>query len=431
MRERSTIEKLLENTLALTCAAKATVRYTSERHIATRFGENAITQNLSGEEEELTLSVAFGARHGSASTTDLSKNSLSRLVERAESNAKLSPEDPEYVQPAPVQTHPKVAQRYFKEVAELTPEDIGLDVARVVHLAQSDNLVAGGLFKVSISVEALANSRNLSAYDQRSNIGYSLTMSGPSGTGEASGFSESIALLDVNSIAQRAIQTALVAQEPVDIEPGEYRVILEPQAMADLLDFYVWSMDARKAHEGSSAFTGRVGKPIASPLISLRTLTDSPLLPSKPFGDSGLSAKAQTWIQDGTLNRLRHDRFWAKQQNQEPDPALYPLFMGAGEQSIDELIQSCPEGLLVKRLWYIRFVDQRELLLTGMTREWSFSYQRWKNTRPVKNMRFNESPLNVLTNAEALSKAQRIGNRYVLPAVMSRRFRFCSKTDSI
>jgi len=431
VRDRDEVQALLERVLAQVSADEASVSYSDGGGHATRFGENAITQNMGGESERLSLTAAFGTRHGSASTTRVDAESLAALVSRAEANARVSPEDPEFVPYPGSQTYPATAPRFFAEVARLTPLDLAGDVARVIEIVKAGGYRTGGLFSYNYGGYALANSHGLLACDRPTNLGYSLTVHGPRGSGACARNAERPAGIDAAALARTALETARQAQDPQDIEPGDYTVIFEPQAVADLLGPMAWCLRARDTEEGSTAFTGKLGTRIAAPGVTLATVIDSPLLPAGPFGDAGLAARPMTWIRAGVLERLMHDRYWARQKGETPDPSLMPLFLAGEERSLDELVAGCADGLLVKRLWYIRFVDEKQLLLTGMTRDGFFRIHDGKVVHPVKNLRFNESPLTFLQNAVAMSRAERVGNGWVVPAVMSEGFTFSSKTESV
>lgn len=179
-----------------------------------------------------------------------------------------------------------------------------------------------------------------------------------------------------------------------------------------------------------SSFAGCLGRKLLSEKVRLTTRLDDPELPARAFGQDGLPARETTWIEGGEVRRLRHDRYWADRQDTEPDPSLYPLFMDGEDRSIDDLIGLCSRGLLVKRLWYIRYVDRRQLLLTGMTRDGLFLIENGAVSDPVQNLRFNESPVVFLSNIAALSRAERIGQVKV-PGVLSEGFTFSSTTESV
>ena len=190
-------------------------------------------------------------------------------------------------------------------------------------------------------------------------------------------------------------------------------------------------MSARDADEGTTAFQNRVGEQLFDEKVTLETRIDDAELPAPPFGTDGLAARNTTWAKDGVLERLRHSRYWADQMETVADPLLFPVFMSGGNSTVDEMVADCERGLLVKRLWYIRFVDRKELLLTGLTRDGLFLVEDSEVKGPVQNLRFNESPIVFLQNVLQLGPARRIGPYAKVPAVMSEHFTFTSTTESV
>jgi predicted Zn-dependent protease len=313
----------------------------------------------------------------------------------------------------------------------LTPAAIAEEISTAVKMAKAENYKASGLFEASWSAKAIANSEKLFAFDRFSNLNYSATMHGPLGSGFSSQNAESVSRINAESLARRALKTAKNAQNPQPVEPGEYTVIFEPHAVADLLGFMTWNMSARDADEGTTVFAGRVGQRLFNERVSIETKIDDPELPAPPFGPDGLSARRTVWVHAGVVERLRHDRYWASQKKTDPDPLFYPLFMDGQEQSFTDLIARCKKGLLVKRLWYIRYVDRKELLLTGMTRDGLFLIENGRIIHPVTNLRFNESPVVFLQNVIAMSRPKRVEDWAKVPGVMSEGFTFSSKTESV
>ena len=431
MKNRDEIKSLLDKALGKVRAPHAQAEYYFRHHMAIRFGENAITQNMGGAEEYVRLTVAYNNNHGSSVTNKLDSDSIDTLVKRSEEIAKRSPADPEFMPPIPSQTFPAVPQRYFSDVAQLTPAAIAEEISTAVKMAKAENYKASGLFEASRSAKAIANSEKLFAFDRFSNLNYSATMHGPLGSGFSGQNAESVSRINAESLARRALKTAKNAQNPQPVEPGEYTVIFDPHAVADLLGFMTWNMSARDADEGTTVFAGKVGQRLFNEKVSIETKIDDPELPAPPFGPDGLSARRTVWVHAGVVERLRHDRYWASQKKTDPDPLLYPLLMDGQEQSFADLIARCKKGLLVKRLWYIRYVDRKELLLTGMTRDGLFLIENGRIIHPVTNLRFNESPVVFLQNVIAMSRPERVEDWAKVPGVMSEGFTFSSKTESV
>jgi predicted Zn-dependent protease len=431
MRKLNEVQKLLYGVLSIVRAQHATVTYSYQNSLVTRFGHNIITQNMGGDEEWVEVEVAFGQKHGSSGTNRLDLDSIRETVRRAQTIAEDSPEDPEYIPPPGPQNYPEVPARYFEDVEEAGAEVIASKIGEVVDMARGCDCIAGGIFATGSGLTAVANTMGLYGHDKYSNVDFSVTIHGPDGSGFYSGNSESFGSVDPLKIAREAIETARAAQNPRDIEPGEYTVVFEPQAVFDFLTFLFMDLEARTADEGATVFSGQTGKQLFKKCMNISTRIDDPELPAPPLGLHGLASRNTVWIRDGIVERLRHDRYWASLKGTEPDPLLFPIFMDGEQRDLSELVSMCKKGLLVKRLWYIRHVDRKRLLLTGITRDGLFLIEDGKITTPVKNLRFNESPIVFLQNIIGMSRPCRIGNMAKVPGVMSEGFTFSSKTESI
>ncbi len=431
MKTRDEVQALLQQLLSEVTAPRAQVGYSYQNSLATRFGQNAITQNMGGEEEWMWVTAAYGNKHGSSVTNRPEPDSIGKVVERAQEIAKASPEDPEYVPPPGPQTYPPVPRRYYGDVAEAGPDKLAGEIWRVVEIARGSDYMASGLFATDCGVTGVASTEGLFGFDMVSNVDCSVTMNGPYGSGFSSGNSESFSRVDSEALARQALETAEATQNPRDIEPGDYTVIFEPQAVFDFLSFLLFDLEARDADEGTTVFAGKTGVRLFGDRVNISTRIDDPQLPAPPFGQYGLASRNTFWVKDGVVERLYHDRYWAGRKGTQPDPLIFPIFMEGEEQEVSDLVARCREGLLVKRLWYIRHVDRKELLLTGITRDGLFLVKDGRVAAPVRNLRFNESPVVFLKNVSAMSRPQRIGNMAKVPGILSEGFTFSSVTESI
>ncbi len=433
MRSKKDIKELLDTLLAGCGDYEARVTYQFESEIATRFAENAITQNMGGQQEKISLSLARDKQRGTAVTNRLDKQSLQALISRAADVCANSPADPEYMPPLGPQAYPETLQTHYDNVAAIKPHDLATEIKKAVQIASNAGYEASGLFKAQNNAHVIANSAGLYGEGFWTNLNFSTTMHGPAGSGHSGAAGESADQVNVAATAQKALDNAIAAQNPGDIEPGDYTVVFEPQAVWDFLMFLLFNIDARMAEEGVTPLAGLVDQKIFADNVNLSFLIDDPALPTLPYGDGGMANRRIDWVKNGVLRRLYHDRYWADQKGLEPDPDTSPLFMAGEDNSVDDLISGCKNGLLVKRLWYVRYVDRRELLLTGMTRDGLFKITDGKVAGPVKNLRFNESPMTFLKNIEALSQAKRVSSWIdaKVPGARSSEFTFSSKTESV
>ncbi len=416
----------------------AQVDISAGRTTSIRFGDNAITQNAVGERTEITLEVAREGRRGTASTNKEDAADLEKLVASAEAIATQSPVDPEHMPPLEPCEYIETPQRYFTETAELSPQTIVDHISIVVGMAKSRGFRASGLYQVGAKHQVIANSRGLRAEDSFTHIEYSCSIAGESGSGYANTTAESIDSIDPETLARRAFGTAVAAQNPRKIDPGDYNVVLAPQAVMDLLEYFTYFLSRRDADEGTNAFAGKLGERIFSELIDISVGLPDPTMPPPPFGDEALPVRPTSWVRAGRLERLPMTRFWAKERGDSPDAIKWPFTISGGDATIEQLAAVCGKGLLVQRFWYIEEVDAREMLLTGMTRDGVFEIENGEIARPVRNLRFNESPMVALANVLALGKPIRVGSYASevpywakVPAMAIRDFTFSSNTDSV
>ncbi|MCK5832588.1 TldD/PmbA family protein [bacterium] len=431
MRNHEEVKKLTTKIIELAKNHTAQVYYSWGKSLATRFGENAITQNMGGEQENVRIEIYNGLRKGSMVTNKLDDNSLKHLVDVAIKMSEDAPEDPELMEIIEQQEYLDPPKRFFRDVVELTPEQIAEDVKVVVDGAKAKGYRASGLFEAEAQVEAIANSKGLFSIEDFTVVDYSTTIHGPKGSGKGHMNRSSYAQIDISKMANMALGNAEMAQNPVDIEPDDYTVIFEPLATSEMFWFLFHNLNARDADEGTTVFAGKLGEKMFSDKVNINLVTDDEELPPPSFGADGLPVEPNTIVEKGVLKALRYDRFWAKKTGNEPDATAYPVVMDGEDKSVEDLVKSCKKGLLVKNLWYIRYVDRKELLLTGMTRDGVFLVEDGKIVGPVKNMRWNESPIVFLNNIVALSRAERINSNVKLPAIMSEGFTFSSKTESL
>ncbi|MBC7789484.1 MAG: TldD/PmbA family protein, partial [Anaerolineae bacterium] len=285
--------------------------------------------------------------------------------------------------------------------------------------------------------------KGLFAYNRSTNANYTLTVRTDDGTGSGWAGAEHADWRQLNfpGLAEHAINKARLSRNPVAIEPGRYTVILEPQAVGDLVQLMGFALNARTADEGRSAFAkqgggNKIGEKIVDSRVTIFSDPQDPQLLGQPYDNQGLPLSRQVWVENGMLKQLFYSRFWAQKQGKQPTGGPNSIKMVGGTTSMDDMIKSTPRGILVTRLWYLRSVDPRTILFTGLTRDGTFLIENGKISKAIKNFRFNESPLFLLSNLEAIGPAVRIagteqGGPVVMPAIKAKDFNFTSLSDAV
>ncbi len=426
MNEKEARE-ICEKAIAFSQAEHVQVNLNGSQKASTRYANGEITQNVSRSQLSLRVTCAFGNRVGRCSTNRLDTESIRDAVQRAEEMARLAEPDTEFMPPPEPTTYRRIVA-YADSTAHATPDERARVVRQVIEEANARGLKTAGSFATNTYVTAVANNKGLFGFHTSTQASLICTMMAEDGSGWAEQTHEDIGAISAEAVAQRAADKAESARNPREVSPGDYTVVLEPAAMAELLAYMAWSMDAKAADEGRSAFTGKEGSAIGNGLVTLQSLPAHPECPSEPFFEDGMPTPDVTWIEDGVLKTLIYSRYWAQKQGKTFTGYPANLILQGSNRTLDELISEVQDGLLITRFWYIRFVDPMQLLLTGMTRDGVYRIEGGKVTHAVKNLRFNESPLVVLGNIRLLGKPQRVEGSMLVPPAVVDGFTFSSTT---
>ena len=440
---RDMAQALVEKIVKMSKADEVSVNINSGYQADVRFAANQMSTSGGVVNGQVGIQSTFGKKHAVATTNDLSDESLRRAVEQSETLAKLSPDDPENMPGLGPQTYAPV-NSYFDATANLTPTERAQAALTALEPARrAGDLKAAGFIIVNAGANALGNNKGLFAYNRATNANYTLTVRTDDGTGSGWAGAEHPDWKQLNfpGLAAHAINKARLSRNPVAIEPGRYTVILEPQAVGDLVQLMGFALAARTADEGRSAFAkqgggNKIGEKIVDSRVTIFSDPQDPQLLGQPYDGQGLPLARQVWVENGMLKQLFYSRFWAQKQGKQPTGGPNSIKMVGGTTSMDDMIKSTPRGILVTRLWYLRAVDPRTILFTGLTRDGTFLIENGKISKAIKNFRFNESPLFLLSNLEAIGPAVRIagteqGGPVVMPAIKAKDFNFTSLSDAV
>ncbi|MBT3271135.1 TldD/PmbA family protein [Candidatus Poribacteria bacterium] len=428
MATQSQTRELMERALAHATADHVTVSVDESEELATRIANSAITQNVERRDRSITVSAAFGNKVGHASDNDLSDGGVRAVVHRAEEVARSVSPDPEYVPPPePAGAYPHV-DGCAEATRAFTPDEAASAIVDAVREADKAGVTIAGRYRTSWSSDAILNNRGLYHAEESTWAQYTNTAMTDDSSGWATSAARSVADVDVGATVRSAIHKAKTGTAPRDVDPGAYTVILEPNATYDLLSTFYGVLDAKAAHEGRSCLSGKEGATVAGENITIASVPTHPDVGLSATMEAGLPAPEVKWIDGGTLANLRYSRYWAGEKGHAVTQPVN-FVMDGGTGSAADLVASTERGILVTRFWYIRFVDPMTFLLTGMTRDGLFWIEDGEVRHGITNLRFNESPLRVLGNVEAMSAPARVGSPATVPALKVRDFRFTSGTS--
>jgi len=433
---------LMQKVLSYSKADECEVNILGEQRGNLRYARNEVSTSGSLVNQNLSVQSSFGKRVGVATIDEFSDESFQKVVKMSEELARLAPENPEFVSVLEPQKYLS-SNGFFQSTATADPDSRATAVLKSLELTRGQNLTAAGFLENQMGYSAMMNSKGLFAYYPSTGVNFSLTVRTPDGTGSgyvAKGYSD-IKKLDTAAATRIAIQKSLGSVGAKALEPGKYTVILEPTAAVVLLENIFYNLDARSADEGRSFLskTGgktKLGEKIVDERVNIYSDPTNIDLPSSPWSGDGLPQEKMSWIEKGVVKNMFYSRFWAQKNKVKPVPFPGNVIMEGGTATLEDMIKSTKQGILVTKLWYIRTVDPQTLLLTGLTRDGTFYIENGKIKHPVKNFRFNESPVIMLNNLETLGKAERVvstesNQNYMIPPMKIREFTFSSLSDAV
>jgi PmbA protein len=425
----------------------------------TRFANNTIHQNVAEENYGVSVRTVFAGRTARATTNKLDNESLKRVVQASETLAKVQHPDPDLL---PVPKASEVARtahaapgRHFAETAAITPEQRAEAVGKIVSIAQKREITTAGIFSTADFVEGIFNSRGLSEWHTQTSSEISITMLAKDSSGWQKANSPDMATLDPVALAEIAASKASNSASPREVAAGKYTVILEPAAVLDIAGFMFWDFSGLAVLEQRSFLNNRVGEKLFGENINIWDDVAHPLQSGSPFDGEGVPRQRVQLVENGVVKRLVYARGTAEKMKaseykdkvgmieatghgfslpNEMGEAPLNIVFGAPRETktVDQMIASTDRGILVTRLWYIREVDPYEKILTGMTRDGTFYIEDGKVRSGVRNFRFNESLIKMLSNVEEMGTPVRASGEesfdMVVPAMKVKEFNFTEVT---
>ncbi|GAA0858451.1 TldD/PmbA family protein [Aliiglaciecola litoralis] len=442
MISQDTAKKLLTKVLAFSKADECAVGLEGKTAGNIRYARNTVS--TAGEESDVELFVqsTFGKRTGVATINEFDDVSLEKVVRRSEELAKLAPENEEYMPLFGKQSYLE-SKTHSPNTAKVTPADRAAAAEASIVPSKKNKLVASGFLEDEETFTAIMNSKGLFAYNTSTNVDFSVTIRTEDGKGSGwvtRNYTD-VSQLDTAKASQIAIQKAMGSVDGKELEPGKYTVILEPAASVTLLENMARNFDQRSADEGRSFLskkvkdgeegpTNKLGEKMFDERVNIYSDPQDPTAPTAPFSWDGYPRKRTDWVKNGVITNMFNSPYWAKKTKTEYIPRGGNLIMTGGSESLEDMIKNTRRGILVTRLWYIRSLDPQTLLYTGLTRDGTFYIEDGKIKYPIKNFRFNESPIIMLNNIEALGKPQRIDGN-MIPPMKIRDFTFSSLSDAV
>jgi len=431
-------KKIIDKVLSYSKADETSVIINGGRIGNIRYARNTIS--TTGETDDLSFEVTavFGKKSGSASSNEFTEDAIRKTVKSAEEIAGFAPENPEYVSMlGPQQYQP--SHTWAKDASAITPGFRADAALSSMKPCIDKNLVAAGYLEDTVGFTAMGNSKGLFGYNKETSISFSVTVrtKDERGSGLGTQYITEASMLNTKAATEIAMQKAIASADTIEMPTGKYTVILEPYALGSqsFINFFMQSLDARNADEGRSFFSKKgggtkVGEKLFNEQLTIQSDPLNPLVPAAPFLADGRPTEKTTWVENGVLKNLFFTRYWAQNKGVKAISPPSNVIISGSNQSLEELIKSSDKTILITATHYMRMVDPQRILITGLTRNGLFYIENGVIKHAVKNFRFNESPINMFNNLEALGKPIRINNS-LIPPMKVKDFTFTSISDAV
>jgi predicted Zn-dependent protease len=429
MIERESAVDLLKKVVQTSPADQTEAVLLTEDSSLTRFAGSAIHQHVAERNQTVILRVVLGKKIAVVTTNMCRPSSLRKSLWKAISLAKVQQPNDQFISLPSPESIP-VIKAFSENITRLTPSTKVRIVEKLLKRVKEGGCKSSGAFSNGEVELAVVNSLGVEAYQRFSDVVLHLIVENEKSTGYASFVSRDPDQLDVDSLVQEAIRKTS-KEEPIQVEPGEYEIILEPHAVSELLSFLGYlGFHALAVQEGRSFFCNRFGERIVDEKV---TIYDDGLDPEGlqiPFDFEGVPKKKVTFLDGGLAKGVTYDSYTAGREGKKSTghgliapntegPVPVNLFMEAGESSFEEMVKSVRRGIYVTRFHYTNVVEPMKAVITGMTRDGTFLVEEGEIKKPIRNLRFTESILRALSRVTAVSKDRRICSE---GTVYSRRF---------
>ncbi len=436
-------KKLLQKVIGYSRADSISVLLHGDNSYNIRFALNSVSTNGYADGLSLSVTSAIGKKSGTVSINKFDDASVKDAVERSEHAARLSPDNREFMPILEPQTY-LPSGNYSSSTENISSSERAGYVSYIVEQSIRNNVVCAGFLENHAGFTAVLNSKGLYAYNKDSLVSFSSTVRTKEGSGSSRVEKNFVDSSDLNtkSMSDRAIERSKLSVNPAEIPPGRYTVILEPAATADMVGLCINFMNARSADEGRSFFSkkeggNKIGQQLAKGNVNIYSNPTDVNAPSIPFTGEGMPRNKTEWISEGVLKNLLRNRYWA--QKTGGPVVTYPsnVIMEGSQKTLEQMIAETDYAILITRFWYIRTVDPSTMLLTGLTRDGIFEIKDGKIARPIKNFRFNESPMNVLANIIDIGKSEKAvgaetdNDQIFVPPLKVANFNLSSLSDAI
>lgn len=409
-------DELLDHVLDLVGGGEAEALLLVRDHALTRFASSAIHQNVAEHDASLQLRLVEDGRTGVARTNRLDPAGLAELVKRTRALARRAAPNPRTA------VLPAGAERvddetgFSEATAHASPRARAAGAEAAIRAAHG--LRASGAFSSEAAMVAVGNTRGVRSRKRLTEAKLITVADAEGRSGYAQAAGADIGQIDAAAVGAEAAEKARRGENPVDVEPGAYQVVLEEYAVATILEYLSLEGFSALALEEGRSFM-ELGERVMGPNVTIRDDGTDPAGVPSGIDFEGVRKQRVDLIVGGVARAVVHDSATAARAGMgstghalpAPNPwgpLAWNLFMQPGTTPRDELVGGIERGIWVTRFHYVNIVHPKRAILTGMTKDGTFLIEDGEVTRPVRNLRFTQSVPEAFSSIEAVADTTRL-----------------------
>lgn len=395
--------------------------------LETRFAQNRITQNISGEKYAISATLIYGKKRGNVSIEQFDNEYILKRLKLAKTIAINSVDDPEIMPTLPQAEYTEYVN-YDKKLADIDVEGTVKIVKRCIENALQKEAVVSGMLTREDSYTITSTKNGFEGEEKTTFFEHSMTIKKDSRETRVTTAVLREDLYDLEALITKLNRQFDSISEAQEMLARKINVILRPQAVIDLFSFMSWFMDRRDADNGMTPFSGQLDKPFFGENFNMVSSFADDRIVRPAFSFEGIVNKEIDWIKNGVLNNLATSRFYAEDKGIPQVNRPFNLIIEGGDNSEEDMMKMVDEGLIINRFWYLRVIDKKSGELTGLTRDGVLYFKDGKVQKSVNNFRWNEIPHDVARRILALGKAEINGGWAIIPTMLIKDFTFVDNT---
>jgi len=415
---------IIQRALDAANTAEADAVFASTDQNISRFANSNLHQNMSEISAGLTLRVIVDGSMGVASTSSFEPDELARTAELAHEAARHAD---------PLQNFSGLYRgneplpnldTFDRITASIAPADKARALRAMFDQGRGPGVHFAGSYATGGSSVACGNTHGVRRYTTLTSAEATVIAIHENASGYATRLVRRVDDLDILSLGEEATTKATLCADRIeDIEPGPFDVILEPPAIAEVLEWMnMIAFTGSSFEDGSSFMAGRIGeRALGANFTLVDDATDASFLPF-PFDLEGLPKRRVPIVERGILRTPVVDKAYADRLQLPPTAncwslgspehgSAFHLAIEPGTSSREELIASTKRGIWVTRFNYVNgLLEPKTALMTGTTRDGTFLIRDGQIAGRLPNLRWTQSMIEAFSNVEAMSRERlRVG----------------------